>query len=131
MKENCLGELQIRILLAEVLPRPEAANAAQGWGGDVYRVYERGPDRLLVWATTWDNLPEAVEAEKALLARYRPATVAAATRWSDGSGHVATVVRRGTDLWYLSGVPEAIQDILVFRESLGRIALAVEQQVVG
>jgi hypothetical protein len=41
VRSNVLGELVIRIFLSEKLPNPRSAKAAEGWGGDFYRLYEQ------------------------------------------------------------------------------------------
>jgi len=51
--ENELGELEIRLLLAELEGSEAAATGVPlGWGGDRYRVYEGA---ALVWYSVWDN----------------------------------------------------------------------------
>ncbi len=61
--ENVLGEFYLRIYLEEYLPASWAEEAAAGWGGDRYAVYENeaaGQD-LLVLAVAWDSEAEAQE----------------------------------------------------------------------
>ncbi len=54
--EGTLGELSLRIYLRENLHDADwAADAAAGWGGDRFAVYQRGNARLVVWVTEWDN----------------------------------------------------------------------------
>src|SRR5262249_43541499 len=55
---NVVGEMQLGVLLR----RHGGKNAAAGWDGDRYAVFE-GPDgRLgLVWLSTWDSEDEARE----------------------------------------------------------------------
>lgn len=64
---NVLGEFGIRTKLASVLPLTEATDAAAGWGGDRYHVFERGVGGPLavVWWTVWDDETEAGEFEQA------------------------------------------------------------------
>lgn len=51
--ENELGELEIRLLLAELEGSQAAATGVPlGWGGDRYRVYD---GVALVWYSVWDN----------------------------------------------------------------------------
>ncbi len=56
---NCLGELQLRVLLGRV---PGGRAAAAGWGGDRYEVYlsEEGQPAL-IWYTVWDSELDAEE----------------------------------------------------------------------
>ncbi|MCX7916387.1 MAG: hypothetical protein N3A53_08825, partial [Verrucomicrobiae bacterium] len=61
--DNVLGEFGIRTKLAQVLPHTEASDAAAGWGGDRYHVFERGVGGPLavVWWSVWDDEKEAEE----------------------------------------------------------------------
>ncbi|MDJ0838265.1 MAG: hypothetical protein QNK37_17240 [Acidobacteriota bacterium] len=56
--EGTLGELEIRLLLTERLSdeqRNEAREAAAGWGGDRFVLYEKGRRSALAWVTEWDT----------------------------------------------------------------------------
>jgi len=60
--EAQLGELTIRTLLRGALKKEErAAQAAAGWGGDRFAVYEKDGQRLLAWLTEWDTDADARE----------------------------------------------------------------------
>jgi hypothetical protein len=60
VKEGQLGEFGIRIFLREKLKDEEtASNAAAGWGGDRFAVYENGDKRVLTWITEWDTDADA------------------------------------------------------------------------
>jgi hypothetical protein len=61
VEENVLGELGIRILFEQFLPSGNFKSIADGWGGDRYRVYAKGQERLLIWHTTWDRQQDAKE----------------------------------------------------------------------
>ncbi len=63
--EGTLGELLIRTLLEEGSER-----AAEGWGGDGYRVYDTGSRTLLAWRSEWDSPADAREFDAALRARF-------------------------------------------------------------
>jgi hypothetical protein len=64
--EAQLGELTIRTLLRGALKKDErAAQAAAGWGGDRFGVYEKGSERLLAWVTEWDTEADAREFQAA------------------------------------------------------------------
>lgn len=60
---NVFGEFGIRTKLATALPLTEAIDAAAGWGGDRYHVFERGIGGPLavVWWTIWDEESDAEE----------------------------------------------------------------------
>jgi hypothetical protein len=54
--EGALGELSLRIYLREHLHDADwAGDAAAGWGGDRFAVYQKGSSRLVVWVSVWDN----------------------------------------------------------------------------
>ena len=65
---NVLGELQWRIYF-DLWKTPEAAGAAEGWGGDRYSV-TRGKDGALLGriATTWDSAEDATQFATAYVA---------------------------------------------------------------
>jgi hypothetical protein len=61
-----MGELQLRVALAQCVPRPYAERAASGWGGDSYTlgVSARGLPALL-FGSVWDSESDAQEFESA------------------------------------------------------------------
>jgi uncharacterized membrane protein len=62
--DGVLGEMLIRTLL-------EGENdAAAGWGGDAYRVFDTGAGTLLVWRSVWDRPEDAKDFEAALARRF-------------------------------------------------------------
>lgn len=78
--EAQLGELTIRTLLRGVLKKDgRAAQAAAGWGGDRFAVYEKaaqtGNNRLLAWVTEWDTEADAREFQAAVKRLGRAWTV--------------------------------------------------------
>ena len=105
VKENTLGEFQIRVRLSMALSGLVADGAADGWDGDRYRVYRpkgTASDTLaLVWATTWDSPREAVEFESAAQKTF-PATETGRRIW-----------RKGADVWVLLGIPDAAMSSMV------------------
>jgi len=64
---NVLGEFGTRFVLQQGLGPFEAQLLAQGWNGDRYNVYERGPNgpTALIWSTAWDDEQHAAEFEDA------------------------------------------------------------------
>jgi hypothetical protein len=72
-----LGEFVTGIYLEQTLTQDMAWQAAEGWDGDTFVVWQ-GPDeeRVRVWRTIWDNTSEASEFEQALVTliphRYPP-----------------------------------------------------------
>jgi hypothetical protein len=57
MYEDMLGELEIRVLQAQVRGSNAvvAGTGAIGWGGDRYRVYNTAHGPALVWYIAWDD----------------------------------------------------------------------------
>jgi len=67
--QDTLGEFVVGLYLNEVLPEERAWQAADGWDGDVFVVWEHEDGRtMLVWRTIWDSPAEAAEFERALIA---------------------------------------------------------------
>ena len=57
-----LGEIGIRGLLLSALARPEAIQAAAGWGGDCAYLFAREDGaELFFWKTVWDSRRDAEE----------------------------------------------------------------------
>lgn len=56
---DTLGELVVRVLLAQHLPAEQAAAAADGWDGDRLAAFARGDELAVVWMTAWDSTGEA------------------------------------------------------------------------
>jgi len=65
LSEGTLGELLLRSLL-----EPGAESAAEGWGGDAWRLYDAAGRTLLVWRSEWDSEADAAEFASALRARF-------------------------------------------------------------
>jgi uncharacterized membrane protein len=65
LSEGVLGELLLRTLLEQ--PR---AQAAAGWGGDGWRLWDVRGRTLLAWRSEWDTLPGAVTFHDALRERF-------------------------------------------------------------
>ncbi len=47
-----VGEYFLNVLLKN---GPEIADAASGWGGDLFSLYRHGDSRLLLWEALWDS----------------------------------------------------------------------------
>lgn len=62
--DNVVGELGIRILLADWVDETTAPDLADGWQGDRYRVFANG--NALVWRVAWRNQAKADAFEKAM-----------------------------------------------------------------
>ena len=76
--QDTLGEFVTGLYLGEALPEETAWQAADGWDGDTFVVWEHEDGRrVLVWRTVWDSTAEATEFERALVAlipqRFLPA----------------------------------------------------------
>lgn len=64
--EAQLGELTIRTLFRGAFKKDErAGQAAAGWGGDRFAVYQRDGERLLAWIADWDTEADAREFQSA------------------------------------------------------------------
>ncbi len=57
--EDMLGELEARILEAEMTGGSPETDAPLGWGGDRYRVYRPPGGPALVWYAVWDDARRA------------------------------------------------------------------------
>ena len=72
MKEGQLGEFGVHIFLREKLKDDDVATqAASGWGGDRFVVYEKENKRVLAWITEWDSDADAAKF-KAAAAKLDP-----------------------------------------------------------
>jgi len=95
-----VGELGLRLVLEETLPKDEAARAAEGWDGDRLVAWRRGAAGpvAVVWASVWDSAADAAEAEAALRRTSAPpvaierrdATIAGV--WGDRSVDAARLI---------------------------------------
>jgi hypothetical protein len=65
LREGVLGEALVRTLLG-----PGSEQAAAGWGGDAYRVYDRSGRTLLVWRSVWDSALDLREFLAAARSRF-------------------------------------------------------------
>jgi hypothetical protein len=65
VSEGQLGELSIRTLLRGIRGDTAGNEAAAGWGGDRFAVYQKEGRRLLVWITEWDTDADARQFQSA------------------------------------------------------------------
>lgn len=63
IEEDTLGEFLLRVVLEAEIAAPDAADAAEGWGGDRYAVYHnaRQSQTLLALHLVWDTNADATE----------------------------------------------------------------------
>lgn len=103
LMENTLGDLDVRILSAQLSGATEIATALSlGWGGDRYRVYETPGGPALVWYIVWDNAAAADRFERgtgaSLAARVR-ASYRTEVHRADVDGAPATRIVIAPALW--------------------------------
>ncbi|MFH0793260.1 MAG: hypothetical protein V2A74_04430 [bacterium] len=63
LQDNVMGELAIRLFLAQHLGGDKGVAAGEGWGGDRYGVYasQDGGKWIVVWYSVWDTTKDAQE----------------------------------------------------------------------
>jgi len=66
LRSGHVGELLLRAMLEVCNERPQAHQAAAGWGGDAFTVVGRANQGGLLLVTTWDTEADAQEFERAL-----------------------------------------------------------------
>jgi len=116
LAEGTLGELLLRSLL-----EPGAESAAEGWGGDGWRLYDVRSRTLLIWRSEWDSPADAREFQTALRARFdRRATREPARDgyelFRNASGFLFAMRADGDAVELVSGDdPEAVVKVLAGR----------------
>jgi len=60
-KTDSFGEYFILVMLDNWLSENDAELAAEGWGGDVIKYYEKDDDFLFTWNIVWDSEDDAYE----------------------------------------------------------------------
>lgn len=112
------GEIGLRILLGEFIPKRNAEEAAAGWGGDRYHLYENASAASLLISqfTNWDT---AVDAEDFFTAycsrtvkRYKeaqPVSSQPRSRVYDTGEGLALIELRGTDVVIIEGATDRQQ----------------------
>jgi hypothetical protein len=76
INEGVLGEVLVKTFLGEAAP----AEAAAGWGGDRYRVWDVSGRTVLLWRSVWDSAADAGEFLSAAQSRLASAHAAEAGR---------------------------------------------------
>ncbi len=83
--ESVMGEFQTRLFLKTHLgaESTEFATAAEGWGGDRLKAYQKDGRVMVVFLSTWDSIEEAKEfygaLHKTVQSRYGSASIIDAT----------------------------------------------------
>jgi hypothetical protein len=120
---NVLGEWFTQLALNEFLPRAEAVQAAEGWGGDYYMAYYNDVMELgaLVLVTQWDTMRDVHEFAAAFL-NYgdgrlgkRISSSAYEARWESDSSYSLFERRSNQTRWILA--PDA-QTVETLRQAL-------------
>jgi hypothetical protein len=112
------GEFGYLIILAEYVPKDQARQAAAGWGGDQYALYERASDGklLIVHRSVWDTAEDATEFVNAYVVRTKKRYPEMKTSEAGPAGQEsfitpdgATLIeRQGTSVLIIEGLPEAM-----------------------
>jgi hypothetical protein len=105
VSEGVLGELLLRTLVGE-----GAESAAEGWGGDGWRLWDVGGRTVLAWRSEWDLPKEAGEFHTALRTRLaRRGAPSWHSGWEvfAGSGGRRLAVRRAGDAVELASADDA------------------------
>ncbi len=112
LSEGVLGEVLLRTLLEG------GVEAAAGWGGDGWRLWDVSGRTVLAWRSAWDSPADAAEFHAALLARFaRHRRVPAPDGWDafeSGSGRRFGVRRAGVAVELASA-----DDVAAFEGLLG------------
>jgi hypothetical protein len=113
LSEGVLGELLLRTLLED-----GGETAAEGWGGDGWRLWDVGGRTALAWRSEWDTPADAAEFHQALLGRFgRHRRTQARGGWDtfqNGSGHLFGIRRSGKAVELVSAdAPAAFESLLL------------------
>jgi hypothetical protein len=102
-----LGELGVALVLETHFPREDLAAVSEGWGGDLFEVFEKeGAPPLVVWLTEWDGEEDAIEFQAQafrLMKRVLP----------PDSEFAAPAMRRKTGVVFGVNVPKDLQSDLL------------------
>ena len=104
--EDRAGEFTVRILEQELTGM--AGSAASGWGGDRFRVYQKGKQRFVLWRTVWDRPVDAREfAALARKALSRGRQSVGKDRWEE-KGKLYLLESKGNKVNLKLGIPKAL-----------------------
>ena len=102
-----LGELGVALVLETHFPREDLGGVSEGWGGDLFTVFEKeGAPPMVVWLTEWDGEEDAVEFQAQafrLMKRVLP----------PDSELAAPAMRRKTAVVFGVNVPKELQSDLL------------------
>lgn len=73
--EDTGGEFMVRTLAKRVWGAKRGDIVGEGWGGDTWRIYQKGDRWFAVWATAWDSERDAVQFEGMANAYWKDAGV--------------------------------------------------------
>lgn len=112
------GEFGYLMILAEYVPKDQARQAAAGWGGDQYALYERASDGhlLIVQRSVWDTAEDATEFVNAYVARTQKRYPELKAREEKSAGQesfitsdgITLIERQGQSVLIIEGLPEAL-----------------------
>jgi hypothetical protein len=112
VNEGVLGEMLTRTLLEDA---PE--EAAAGWGGDRFRVFDLSGRTLLSWTSVWDSARDVEEFAAALRARFGrthgpPETRSGFSVFRSGGWTVAVAEDSGAVLVLSADDPKVLEDAI-------------------
>jgi hypothetical protein len=115
---NVVGEMQMEVLLR----RYRGKDAAAGWDGDRFAVFESDDGKLgLVWSTTWDTEADAREFVRSY-ARFQTTKLGKGVPEPDvfpdsirrpSDGAVFAIERNGLDVAVVEGFPSPVAETLL------------------
>ena len=112
LSQGVLGELLLRTLVEET------GEAAAGWGGDAWRLWDVEGRTVLVWKSAWDTVQDAAEFEEALRRRFarRRGSEAQRGAWAlfEGAAGWRFALRREVDVvdFVSADAPAAFEALL-------------------
>lgn len=126
MEDNVTGEFMTHLILERFVSWEEARRASDGWGGDLYAIYNtKGKPRkfLMWWLSKWDTEKDAVEFSSAAIRMLRqkhqnsleeqPPTkidgILFEAKLADGQ--IAVVAGAGDTVLYVEGVSNSFEHI--------------------
>jgi hypothetical protein len=117
VKQDTLGEYQLRLFLRQQLDADISERAAAGWGGDRYAVYFAEGDLktpLLLLLTTWDSALDAKEffsaSSRSLLKMFPQKAEGTPSTYVDPEGKQARAELKGKAVLLLIGLPAELTE---------------------